>query len=359
MAPQKRPTWLLQAQKSSLQAAMSFGMYLGSWAGPWPPEPSFYVEIPATISPTKGSFKLIFYVPKSYARRTPDSPYPVFVNFHGGGMSIGSGTDDARWAKDVIQHLGAVVVSVEYRLAPEHPFPTAVQDSADAILYLVDNAQELCLDKDRIVLSGFSSGGNLVFTTPILLEQLRSERSVTSESDADKHVLEEQVDEFGVPVSRLPPGYQMPDFTIRALIAWYPSVDFTQTRDERRLSNPHPEVSMPSSMSSMFDTGYIYNSHLNSYESAHPLLSPGTAPSALLEAALPSKIVIYTCQFDTLQNEGEVFAKRLQEELGKDVEFKMVEKVTHAWDKMPNPLWPPHRIEEVYTDACEMVRDAF
>ncbi|KAF3903045.1 hypothetical protein AA313_de0207288 [Arthrobotrys entomopaga] len=359
MAPTKRPSWFLQAQKSSLQAAMSFGMYLGSWAGPWPPEPSFYVEIPATISPTMGSFKLIFYVPKSYARRSPDSRYPVFVNFHGGGMSIGSGTDDARWAKDVVQQLEAVIVSVEYRLAPEHAFPTAVQDCADAVLYLVDNAEELALDKDRIVLSGFSSGGNLVFTTAILLEQLRRRQisNPKDEDDSSEELLEETVDEFGVPISKLPHTYSMPDFTIKAIIAWYPSLDFTKTRAERRHSNPHPEVSMPSGMTSMFDTGYIYNSPLNSYESAHPLLSPGTAPSELLEAALPPRIVIYTCEFDMLQREAEVFAERLQEELGKEVKYHMVERVAHAWDKMPNPLWPPVRIEEVYKDACEGVRD--
>ncbi|KAF3942445.1 hypothetical protein ABW19_dt0208476 [Dactylella cylindrospora] len=360
MAPPKPPTWLLQAKKSGLQAAMSFGMYLGSWAGPWPPEPSFFVEMPAMISPVKGNFRLLFYVPKSYARRTPESRYPVFVNFHGGGMSIGSGTDDSRWAKDVMEQLGAVVVSVEYRLAPEHVFPTAVQDSADAILYLVDNAEELCLDKHRIVVSGFSSGGGLAFTAPILLEQLR--RQQTSEEGLATEEAEgvrdgEVLDEFGVPVTRLPRDYIMPDFTIKCIVAWYPSVDFTKTRQERSASNPHQEVSMPSGMTNMFDTGYIYNSPLNSYESAHPLLSPGTAPAELLDAALPDHIVIYTCQYDALQREGQLFAERLRDEIGKSVKFRMVEKVIHAWDKMPNPIWPPERIEEVYKDACDGIRD--
>ncbi|KAF3161895.1 hypothetical protein TWF106_001050 [Orbilia oligospora] len=353
MPPPKRPSWFLQAQKTSLQAAMSFGMYLGSWAGPWPPEPSFFVEIPATISPTKGTFNLIFYVPKSYSQRTQSSRFPVLVNFHGGGMSIGSGTDDARWAKDVMQQLGAVVVSVEYRLAPEHTFPTAVQDSVDAILYLVDNAEELYLDRDRIILSGFSSGGNLAFTAPILLEQLRRHQMLASEPGFE----DQATDEFDVPASKLPEGYPLPDFTIKAIIAWYPSVDFTQTRHERRNTNPHPEVSMPGAMSNMFDTAYIFNSHLNAYESAHPLLSPGTAPTELLDAALPSRVVIYTCQFDALQKEGELFATRIREELGREVKFQMVEGVAHAWDKMPNPIWPPSRIEDVYKDACDSMKD--
>ncbi|KAF3226481.1 hypothetical protein TWF191_004743 [Orbilia oligospora] len=337
MPPPKRPSWFLQAQKTSLQAAMSFGMYLGSWAGPWPPEPSFFVEIPATISPTKGTFNLIFYVPKSYSQRTQSS----------------SGTDDARWAKDVMQQLGAVVVSVEYRLAPEHTFPTAVQDSVDAILYLVDNAEELYLDRDRIILSGFSSGGNLAFTAPILLEQLRRHQMLASEPGFE----DQATDEFDVPASKLPEGYPLPDFTIKAIIAWYPSVDFTQTRHERRNTNPHPEVSMPGAMSNMFDTAYIFNSHLNAYESAHPLLSPGTAPTELLDAALPSRVVIYTCQFDALQKEGELFATRIREELGREVKFQMVEGVAHAWDKMPNPIWPPSRIEDVYKDACDSMKD--
>ncbi|KAF3905266.1 hypothetical protein ABW21_db0205252 [Orbilia brochopaga] len=368
--PPKQPSWFLQAQKAGLQAAMGFGMYLGSWAGPWPPEPSFYVEIPATISPKNGKFKLIFYVPKSYAIRTPDSRYPVFINFHGGGMSIGTGTDDARWARDIMHQLQAVVVSVEYRLAPEYAFPTAVQDCADAILYLADNAEELHLDKHRMVLSGFSSGGNLTFTAPVLLEQLKRQQLPPSEGTegapepganglrAAEHLgmLGNEMDDFGVPISRLPPGYRMPDFTIKAIISWYPAVDFTQSREQRRLTNPHPGVSMPGSMTTMFDTGYIYNSHLNAYESAHPLLSPAIAPAELLTAALPSRIIIYTCEYDILQKEGEVFAARLREELKKDVKFHMVEKVPHGWDKFPNPFWTPERIDEVYKDASESVR---
>ena len=60
-----------------------------------------------------------------------------------------------------------MVVSVGYRRAPEAPFPAAVDDGVDALLYLSRHAPELGLDVSRVVLSGFSAGGNLTVTVPL------------------------------------------------------------------------------------------------------------------------------------------------------------------------------------------------
>jgi len=87
-------------------------------------------------------------------------PLPVVVHIHGGGFRVLSkethGYPTSRYAR-----AGFVVLNVEYRLAPDHPFPAAVQDAHDAWLWAVDSVQALGGDPDRMVISGESAGGNL------------------------------------------------------------------------------------------------------------------------------------------------------------------------------------------------------
>lgn len=168
-----RPRWILHIQAQFWRALMSIGMLLHRLASPRPPSPSFTRKIDATISPLKGKFNLNFYVPASYKtnRNVKGSKrYPCVINFHGGGFVLGTPHDDCRWIHTVVQEVDAVVVSVDYRLAPEFPFPTAVEDGADAIMWLARHAEELQLDCDRFAVSGFSSGGNMSFTVPLCLQ---------------------------------------------------------------------------------------------------------------------------------------------------------------------------------------------
>ena len=97
---------------------------------------------------------------------------PVVVNFHGGGFTLGTATDDCRWAQCVLEDADAVMVSVSYRLAPEYPFPAAVDDGVESLVYLSTHAAELGLDMTRVALSGFSAGGNLAVTVPLRLRSL-------------------------------------------------------------------------------------------------------------------------------------------------------------------------------------------
>jgi acetyl esterase/lipase len=64
--------------------------------------------------------------------------------------------------------VGAVVVSVDYRLAPDHSFPVVVKDVVEAVLYLSEHAEELGLDVYNFALSGFSAGGNMAFSVPLV-----------------------------------------------------------------------------------------------------------------------------------------------------------------------------------------------
>lgn len=98
-----------------------------------------------------------------------DGPLPVIYHVHGGGMVLGNnrvGVDAAlRWAKE----LGAVVVSVEYRLAPEHPYPAPVDDVYTGLLWTAEHAGEIGADPERIVIAGTSAGGGLSAALALLL----------------------------------------------------------------------------------------------------------------------------------------------------------------------------------------------
>jgi acetyl esterase/lipase len=91
---------------------------------------------------------------------------------HGGGFIIGSvEAEHASAAMTAIQ-TGAVVVSVEYRLAPEHPFPSGLHDCYSALAFLAGAADELGVDAARVALLGASAGGGLAAATALLARDL-------------------------------------------------------------------------------------------------------------------------------------------------------------------------------------------
>jgi acetyl esterase len=90
-----------------------------------------------------------------------DAPLPTLVFFHGGGWLFGDLDTHELQARSLCREVGAVVLSVAYRLAPEDPFPAAVQDALAATRWAAEHVGELGADPDRLAVAGDSAGGNL------------------------------------------------------------------------------------------------------------------------------------------------------------------------------------------------------
>ncbi|MBZ0295647.1 MAG: alpha/beta hydrolase [Anaerolineae bacterium] len=105
-----------------------------------------------------------------YRPETPQaSSSPVFLWIHGGGFFLGQSVDNEAFCEQVVMETGAQVFSVEYRLAPECPFPAALEDCYAVLQWIAgDGAHELHLDTTRIVIGGVSAGGNLAAATALL-----------------------------------------------------------------------------------------------------------------------------------------------------------------------------------------------
>lgn len=100
-------------------------------------------------------------IPARLYHAEPGVTLPLTVFFHGGGWVHGTLETHDRLAATLAKEAGCAVLSVAYRLAPEHPFPAAYEDALVAIHWAVGAATDLGVDADRIALAGDSAGGNL------------------------------------------------------------------------------------------------------------------------------------------------------------------------------------------------------
>jgi acetyl esterase len=123
---------------------------------PTPPEIGSVRNVVAETSP--GAIPLRVYRPAGVPATTP---LPAYVYFHGGGWVIGDLETHDVLCRQLTAASGASVISVDYRMAPEHKFPAAVDDAWAATRWVVAHAGELGLDGSRLAVGGDSAGGNL------------------------------------------------------------------------------------------------------------------------------------------------------------------------------------------------------
>ncbi|CAK7232066.1 hypothetical protein SCUCBS95973_008136 [Sporothrix curviconia] len=173
------PAWLSVAEKHAPLDALAAEVYRLPLAefrkvpyrpSPLPsnvPQPDTDITIRTDSATARdgASIGLRIYAPVGEAKEKR----PLFYNIHGGGWAVGTTETEEAQNRFVAARNGAVVVSVDYRLAPEHPFPTAIHDSMDGLQWCLEHASELGVDTDRIVLGGGSAGANIVAAMTLLL----------------------------------------------------------------------------------------------------------------------------------------------------------------------------------------------
>jgi acetyl esterase len=192
---------------------------------------------------------------------------PVLVYFHGGGWVIGDLDSHDQVCRRFANLTGACVISVDYRLAPEHRFPAAISDSAAATRWIVNNAAELGVDASKVAVGGDSAGGNIAAVMAIMARDLY-----------------------------LPPiGFQL-------LI--YPATDMAmQTGSVQRVTSGFPLTA--GTMRWFVDQYLSSKADVNDWRAspARAVDLSGTAPAFVL-----------TCTHDPLCDEGIAYAKRLEQE---------------------------------------------
>ena len=142
------PLWELDPATARANAEVSFQAFNQ-------PLPASVTIADRTIPGPAGEIPVKIFTPAG------QGPFPLVVYFHGGGWVIGSPATHTKLCAELAEGAGAVVVSVHYRLAPEHTPPAQLDDCVAAVRWAVDHAAELNADGSRFALAGDSAGGNL------------------------------------------------------------------------------------------------------------------------------------------------------------------------------------------------------
>jgi len=106
-----------------------------------------------------------------YRNSPPGAADPVVVFFHGGGFVLGDLDSHDVVCRLLCEGSGCTVIAIDYRRAPEHPFPAAVDDALDAALWIQANAAALGVDQRRMALAGDSAGANLATVTALAMKR--------------------------------------------------------------------------------------------------------------------------------------------------------------------------------------------
>ena len=230
-----------------------------------------------------------YQIPARLFAASWDPLQPVLLFTHGGGFTIGSVATHSILCRELARQAGCIVVSVDYRLAPEHKFPTACNDAWDALQWLAQEGMQLGADTSRIAVGGDSAGGTLAAVNAILARdagldlalQLLIYPGCAAHQDTPSHA-----------------KYAQGPILTEPMITWMFG-NYTRTLDDR-----------------------------NDWRFA-PLLAPdvrGVAPASM-----------HLAQCDALVDEGQQYADKLRA-AGVPVELEIYQGVAHEFVKMGRAL---------------------
>lgn len=234
-----------------------------------------------TIPGPAGDIPVRIYTPNG------EGPYPALVYFHGGGWVIGDLDLVDVTCRLLTNRTECTVISVDYRLAPEHKFPAPLEDAYAATKWVAEHGSTIGVDPTRIAVGGDSAGGNLAAAVSLMAK-----------------------DNGG------------PQISLQLLV--YPNLNYAfdtesylEFEDGYLLSNK--------------DLKWFWNHYLrNAEDGKNPYVSPLIAEDL---GGLPPALVI-TAEYDQLRDEGEAYGKRLQE-AGVQTEITRYEGMIHNFFLMP------------------------
>ncbi|EUC27013.1 hypothetical protein COCCADRAFT_112791 [Bipolaris zeicola 26-R-13] len=120
------------------------------------------------IIPVSDGYQLLIYHYKKEVTVDQASPAPAIVHFHGGGLITSNAANSIPMMSKYVLATGVQVFSVDYRLAPEHPYPTPLEDCWSGLKWVLSKAADFCLDSASIAVMGESAGGNLAAAVTLL-----------------------------------------------------------------------------------------------------------------------------------------------------------------------------------------------
>lgn len=213
---------------------------------------------------------------------------PLYINIHGGGFVLGGVESDDPFMMNVADNANVKIISIDYSLAPENPFPKALNECYAVVRYAKEHSNEFGINSDNIAVGGHSAGGNLSAAICLM--------------DNDRKLLD-----------------------IKSLIMDYPPVDVYTDAGLKF----QPKGALPLRMCQMYDACYCNNKEARK----NPLISPIYATDEQLSSFPPTLII--TAKYDSLCEEGERFRDRLIS-VGVDVTHRRFDAM-HAFNMNHSP----------------------
>ena len=320
-----------------------------------------YIWVPPPIAKVKRKDKkkgVKGGMPEQEVESSPTAPYPVVIDFHGGSFVLGSCLEQGPFCAQLCRELGAVVISVDYRMGPVDKFPAAIEDGEDVLRAVMEPESEAgrglrdvitkrvledqkqhkqlrkekiekgerppgpsrsttassiaslkggdILDPSRISISGFSSGGNI----------------------AHNLCLDIKPPDLPEPwPSVFPPDYQ----TNIPLLLFFPSFD------ARILPSQRPRaagVPTPGSLMTYVDD-ILAPIYLPRHQAAHPRASPGL-PDVKQSLHPTTKVLLLLPELDSLAEQSETWITKVKEAgRQEDLEVRRYPRMKHGWTQFP------------------------
>jgi acetyl esterase len=247
----------------TLTAAEAREFYLAARVVTNPEPPELQSVQPLSIPAAHGAIPARLYTPKTLRKTSGLAPCLVF--FHGGGWVIGNLETHDVVCRKLAQEGELIVISVDYRLAPEHKFPAAVDDAITSTEWIAANAGKLGIDASRLTVGGDSAGGNLAAVVSLAAREANGPK-------------------------------------IAGQVLIYPATDFSRKHPSHR--EPETSILLTHSVVGWFMNHYMGDADINNWRA-----SPARVSSL---AGLPPAYVL-TAGADPLRDEGDEYAKRLRE----------------------------------------------